>query len=399
MDTRRLSAVWRWCREHPYSLIAAVFFAAYLIPFCTRKKSEWEDVYVRSAAELVAGVDFYLQPQGYFYPPFMTLMALPFTEMPLWVGRVTWYAVNVLCFVLLVRLAWRLSGGGRLEGAAVRDRSEQWVFLLGLGCGVWYSFHTMTHKQTDLVIAALLLGGCVAVWRGRPLLGGGLLGLSAAMKCTPLLFAPYLMLRRRWLAAGVLVAVAVGVNLLPDLVHPGPEGGTWLGRWVTIFLAPMTGANHAPGIWGSSVLYNQSLGGFWNRLLTTEWLWADWGVAILPRPDAAGPQTLKALTYGTGALLLIAIFSLFALRRGREERETRAAPPADAVEMGAVFCLMLLLSPMSSIPHFCTLILPGFCLARRAVYRGGAVVWSLLALAILAALTSNKDLWGGRIYT
>ena len=57
---------------------------------------------------------------------------------------------------------------------------------------------------------------------------------------------------------------------------------------------------------------------------------------------------------------------------------------------------MVLLSPMSSKPHFSTLVLPGFVLARLAVYHGDMVLRCLLGMAVVLA-TLSLPLWGGHI--
>jgi hypothetical protein len=57
---------------------------------------------------------------------------------------------------------------------------------------------------------------------------------------------------------------------------------------------------------------------------------------------------------------------------------------------------MVLLSPMSSKPHFSTLVLPGFALARKAVYQRDIILRCLLGLAIVLA-TLSLPLWGGRL--
>jgi hypothetical protein len=60
---------------------------------------------------------------------------------------------------------------------------------------------------------------------------------------------------------------------------------------------------------------------------------------------------------------------------------------------------MLLLSPMSSPAHFGLLLLPGFCLARLAVYRKDRVLRAMLAAAILTTLPLQKDLVRSWLYT
>jgi hypothetical protein len=61
-----------------------------------------------------------------------------------------------------------------------------------------------------------------------------------------------------------------------------------------------------------------------------------------------------------------------------------------------VLLLMVLLSPMSSKPHFSTLVLPGFALARLAVYRDDIILRCLLGMAVVLA-TLSLPLWGGRL--
>lgn len=395
----RATALIRWLCAHPYLLAGVLIFSGYLVPFCARVRSEWEEVYVRTAAHLRAGHNIYQQSDGYLYPPFMALLAVPFTYMPHLLSRLIWYGINIGCMAVLLRSAWHASGGTILEGGKSGDRSEHWICLLGLGCGVWYSFHAMAHQQTDLLIGALVLGGCALLQQGRSLRGAACFGLAAAMKCTALLWVPYLVLRGRWRAALCLVAVAGAVNLLPDLVHRPATGGTWLGSWYATYIRPMTNKQHVPGVWGSSILYNQSLSGAVNRWLLTDWTWGKKEVAIQLGPDPDDPGRLKLLVHGAEAFLFIAAALLFlrrpVLRPGIDPNDRDWA----AWEYSIIVSLMLLFSPMSSIPHFCTLVLPGFCLARRAVRQGEWWTWTFLVLAVFAAALSNKDLWGARIYT
>jgi hypothetical protein len=54
---------------------------------------------------------------------------------------------------------------------------------------------------------------------------------------------------------------------------------------------------------------------------------------------------------------------------------------------------MLLLSPMSSKPHFSTILLPGFCLARLAAFAGRRALLGLL-LASIASGLATAPVWG-----
>src|SRR5207249_2663870 len=101
-----------------------------------------------------------------------------------------WYLINVVCVIGLVRWAWRVSGGGPLEGAGAPDWREHLVFGIGLACAFRFVMDCLAHQQIDLVIGALLMGGCLALARSRGLLAATAFGLAAALKCTALLWAP-----------------------------------------------------------------------------------------------------------------------------------------------------------------------------------------------------------------
>ena len=231
------SLVGRWLAAHPYTSIGVVVLAALSVSFLHREDSEWEYVYVEAAQQLRHGLDIYRPDIGNSYPPFATLAALPFTYLsPHW-QRCLWLGVNLGCLVFMLRGAWRLAGGGALQGAAGAARGEHLAALVGGLCGIFYLQNCLAHQQTDVVLGALLIGGCLALSRERSLWAATCFGLAAAVKCTPLLWAPYLLWRRRPVAAVWLVAVAVGVNLLPDLVQSPATGHGWLAEYVNRYPA------------------------------------------------------------------------------------------------------------------------------------------------------------------
>jgi hypothetical protein len=116
------------------------------------------------------------------------------------------------------------------------------------------------------------------------------------------------------------------------------------------------------------------------------------------RAEPPSPVQVKLLLYGIEVgLLLLAWFAMWRIRQAA--KQDPPALPAESLEYYIVLLLMLLFSPMSSKPHFCTLFLPGFCLARLAVQQRNRVVAVLLVGAIVGAMLANKDLLGDTIYT
>jgi hypothetical protein len=307
------------------------------------------------------------------------------------------------------RLAWRLTGGGRLEGdmasgvshdsgtgAFVRPaRQEHLICFLGLACSVRYALNGIAHQQTDILISALILFGCWCLSRNRVLSAAGCFGLAAAMKCTALLWCPYLLWKEKWKAAAWLSVVAVGVNLLPNLVHTPERGGLWLSEWLRRYVHPLVARDHYPGDWGSWIVYNQSFSGAGNRWLTTEWNWHGSRFAVTRKLDAPSPIVVKVIVYGMELVLLAGVAIILIRRRSMTQGQgSREEFPAAILEYSLVLLLMVLLSPMSSKPHFSTLILPGFALARLAVYQGDMTLRCLLGFAVVAA-TLSLPLWGG----
>ncbi len=359
----------------------------YLVVNCIRfmlirDSSEWDSVFVLAAKRLRAGLDIYQlvtesQDHAYSYPPFQAMLAIPFTFLPRFVGRFVWYVISAFCLVLLWRWSWRVSGGEKLEGRAKPDGREYLICILGLLCGMRFVQDNLDHQQTDLVIGALVIGGCLAWQMGRDWVAATCWGLGAAMKGPPLLFAVYLAWRGRWGAAVWMVALAVGVNLLPDLVHAAPRG-LWVEQWYVTMIKPMG----AIGVWHSDVLLNQSLAGAARRFFA----------------EAMPARALKVLVYLVEAGLLGATGVWMGKPFGRKVEPFRAA-----MECSAVLLLMLLFSPMSSKPHFCVILLPAFCLARLAILRRdrwatGAVAVCIFLVVVLDRNVINRTVGDGAMW-
>jgi len=350
--------------QHAIAVFALGFFLAYGFVFMRRpERSEWQTCYVSAASRLrVHTTIAHGNPPTYPYPPAMAMLAVPFTWFSPAVSLLIWYGINVAATTVVVTLAWRLAGRPRFG-----------VTLLGLLLSGRFLLAPLENHQFDMVIAAVLFVGCYSLWRGRDRLAGVWIGLAAAMKCTPLLFAPYLAWRGKALAACLVLLVAVFLNVLPDLYWPQTNGSSYLADWYHLCL--QTPLRKVPGAWGTDPLLNQSLAGLVYR-------WAGWHDSILTNGQ------LRVMLYATIAVLVTLV--------GWRMRGARHAPPAvtadrpsphalaeiqTAVECSAVTALMLLASPMSGKAHYVVLVLPCIVLARVAVEV--RPWWSLPLLAVL----------------
>ncbi len=369
----------------PYGPALALGLAILAVPTCLRPTGDWDQVYVPAAERLRSGGEVF--EAAYFYPPFAAWVAIPFTFLPPGASVVAWYGAGAAALVVLLRGSWRLAGGEAWPGTAGGSWREHVIVWAGLAVGLRYAFDCFANRQTDLVIAALMVAGCERLTARRDAAAGVLFGLAAALKCTPLLWAPYLAAARRFRAAGLVVLVAVAVNLLPDLTHPAPAGPRLI-RWARMFVTPMLNDDYDPGTWAAGINFNHSVAGVCNRWLTVERTAAG-GVRCLPAADRVSPAALKAVVYGIDGLFVVAAVAAVVVSR-------RAGRGCGAVEYSLVVLLMLLLSPQSSKPHYCALVLPGFCLARLATERRDRALGGLLAITLGATLVLTRGLLGQR---
>lgn len=384
------SPVVRLLRSYPYALLFSVLAVLLGVVFCLRERSDWEDVYIPAAERFLAGKDVFRQ--SYMYPPLPAFLVAPCTLLAKLPARLVYYTIDVASIGVLLLGAWRLSGGRRLQGDPTVPRREHVIFWLGLLCGLAYindGLHSM-----DLIVSALVIGGCLLLDRTRFDAGAGLFGLAAGLKCTPLLWGPYLAWRGRRRAAVIVFAVALAVNFVPDLVVAPPKGTPRLVRWVGRYLAPMTNANHDPGTWGSSIIHNHSVAGVCNRWLTAEATWQDGLLRPQRSENRVSPTVLKLVTYSVCLLLVLAAVFACGKRNPLGATTESGGSMRWALEYSLVLLLMVLLSPQSSKSHYCTLVLPGFCVARLAVERRDRVLGLLLIGSIGAAMFSGQDLWG-----
>lgn len=378
----------RTCR-----VVLAVVFGLLTMPVYVRGSGDWEAVYVAAAKNLRTGQDVLTGGTSYVYPPFGALFAVPFSYLPRPGMLFAWAAMNVLATAVLLAGCWRLAGGRGLPGRAGTTGADYAAFWLGGLLAFGFMLDSAGNWQTDLLIGAVMVGGGLLLAGGRSAWAGVAFGVAAAFKCTPLLFAPYLLWKRRFVAAAAVPVVAVGLNLLPDLAYPPPDGTPRLLTWKERFLTPMAGRDYDPGIWASGIAYNHSLAGVTLRLLTFRPGEGTRFADGIPRAERPSATELKRLNLAIAALLgFVALVSLW-----RRPAEIQPGPIL-AAELGMVFAMMLVLSPMSSKPHFVTLLLPQMALARIAWDRRDRVLKVLVAFGAVAGLCTGKDIIGKDAY-
>lgn len=157
------------------------------------------------------------------YPPSTYLLFAP-------LGLLSWPAANVLTYVLNVLCVGALAAMGaatlRTHGVRLPRRGAVWLVVVLLVFGPVLT--TIRMGQLSLVGFVLILGGLLAMWRGRPLVGGVLLGAAIAMK--PQFAGAFILiplLERRWQACVATIGTAALLTLAASL-RLEATGHPWL---------------------------------------------------------------------------------------------------------------------------------------------------------------------------
>ncbi|WP_137701525.1 glycosyltransferase family 87 protein [Marimonas lutisalis] len=161
---------------------------------------------------------------AYVYPPIWAALLAPVTHgtdpMAFFHAVFLWHIAAAL---LAAWLGWHLSHRTPL--------SPGWALALLaiLGAGT-PALNTFMLNQPQITILAMVLLAFVLVHRGHDLSGGAVLGLAAAIKLSPILFALLFVLNRRWRALGAALVVSGGLALASLLVAGWPLHATFLDR-------------------------------------------------------------------------------------------------------------------------------------------------------------------------
>jgi hypothetical protein len=227
----------------------------------------------------------------------------------------------------------------------------------------------------------MMLLGFWLLQHGHPWASGGLFALATAIKVFPVAVLPYLLWRRQWVSAASMV-VFLGILLF---VVPGPVRG---------FQHNVSELK----TWYQGMIGSSSAQGFGQRG-EQNWSWVNQSIIAmthrLTRPvnynqdnPAKPPAYMNPvdLDFKTANWLVIAIslaigLGFIAVMPARSRR-TRLS---DAEELGILFCLMTVASPLARQYYFMWLFFPVTVLMHRAAFDPRATVrkgtWVVLGIA------------------
>jgi hypothetical protein len=331
----------------------------------------------------------------FIYPPLPAVLL----AIPAWAGKVALY----LCLCLLNVVAWWVSilyvnamtGSGRRPG--------MWLFALPAFATITFVFDMFDLGQPNLVLLALMLYGFWSMQHERPWTAGCMFALATAIKVFPVAVLPYLVWRRHWTAlASTMVFLGVFLFVVPAPIRGFQNNIAELKTWYQGMIASSSEKGFGQRDEQNWSWVNQSIIAMTHRL--TRPINYDQDDPTRPARTMRTMNIVdipfKAANWLVAAISLAVGLGYIAVMPPASRRTERS----DAEEIGILFCLMTVASPLARQYYFMWLILPMTVLMHRGAYdpRPRVRLWTWLALGaagLLMALSLPvfpKDLqaWG-----
>ena len=327
--------------------------------------------------QVLKGGDLYpSNPNAYFdflYPPLSAiLLAIPsyFGKIPLYICL---SLLNAVAWWMTLQLSNAMTGSGKIP--------QPWLAALPAIVTISFVFDMFDLGQPNLILLAMMLLGFWLLQHGRRWASGSMFALATAIKVFPIAVFPYLLWRRQWASAASMVV--------------------FLGIFLFVVPAPVRGFQHNLAElknWYLGMVGSSSEQGFGQRG-EQNWSWVNQSIIAvthrLTRPvnynqdnPAKAPAYMNVvdLDFKTANWVVIGISIAIGLGfLAVMPPVSRRTPRSDAEELGILFCLMTVASPLARQYYFMWLLLPLTVLMHRAAYDPRAAVrkgtWTVLAIA------------------
>jgi hypothetical protein len=291
-------------------------------------------------------------------PPISFLLLAPFTALSRPAAQFAWVLLKLplACAVFALTIGIARRSGVRLGAGAAGLVLAGWAFPVVLD---------MQEGQLNFVTLLPLAAGLYLAQnadRRSAVLAGGLLGLSAAFKVTPVVFIAYFVWRRRWIVASSAVAsVGVWSLLVPAVFFGWRQTWLWLDQWFRIMIVPYAGSG--------AVVYaaSQSFGSVAWHLLSAVPLFESTrdGETVAHYMNVTRFGTSAVFAVVRGVMVAVAALGLWWMRRPLSSLRS----PRYLAELGAVAAFMLWFSERTWVHHYVSFILT--LVAAAALLNGG----------------------------
>ncbi|MEI6564218.1 MAG: glycosyltransferase family 87 protein [bacterium] len=327
------------------AVIAIVFI--WLTAYSTRKAargdvSDFQAYYVAAQALCNHTDPYFFSEKPYIYPPLFATLCMPLTSFSIETAATLY--LPLLVAAVLLSLFWgarEIMDRFNLRAEGILIGSVALITLLIMEDRI--KSDLQMFQVNSLLMALLTLS---LRWLDRrPVCSGAALGLAMNIKVFPLIMLPYLLFRRRWVAAGAMVASTAVFGLLPALALGWKTNLQYLAQSSGGFLSLLGVQTHV----GGQKAQIKDVTASYSVSITS-------GMARIAGPDHA----LLAWVVVVIALVGSFAFGIWAYRRAgrmgfrwpdRIEQQTQPWRAIIAMEWATLIAIALIFSPQTNSRH------------------------------------------------
>ncbi len=307
-----------------------------------------------------------LEPHAYAYPPFYAFISIPWTFLPYQVAKMIYFYLSVTALVYSIIWLKRILSNSKTFNVPPDSKFYKVFAVIFITLTARFIVNNFEHLQSDMFILLSMVGGLYFFLNGKDKLSALYLAVGAAIKITPLFILFYFLWKRQWKIFSLGIFIFISLNLLPDLFINKKGDSTYIGEWLTLFtdkLAPSGNDNKFELSWSPNSRMNQSAGATLYRYLVHEKVSTFSDKYVYVNIFSLNPKSAKKIIIAF-VLVMGLGFAWVTRRRIFSRSDDRYK-----VEYALALVLILLASPVSSKPHFATMIV-AHSLIVAAVYRG-----------------------------
>jgi Glycosyltransferase family 87 len=305
-------------------------------------------------------------PQVYRYPPLFLLLFIPFALLSLRLAAIIWAALKFAALALLARVLFQ-----RLR---IYGHGLKFLSLLPALPYLAVEFH---YGNVEFFIFALV-GAALLCVEERPFVAASALALAISIKVWPLFFVPYLVARKRAVVAGLAVALALLLTLLPAAYFGWQSNGSLLHQWAQQELGIASTAGEPALVGFPSQSLHSVLMRFLVSLNYSELTDSNYPKLNVGNFDRRAVEALWFVIAAAGYTGLLVL--------------ARRAKSNDLTVHAIAFCALVLLQPFTQMGDLVILLWPIAVGAAALRNDAGLPAWTRAALYTALALMVLKPL-------
>ena len=365
-----------WSKLRPFRWVPIALAAVYVI-------GVWVQIIHRPQGDfrlhfelgkLLAGGHFiYAGNLDFVYPPFWALVHAPLHFLSLHAAQIIVYPLAPAAIAVLIETLRRLTE----QNLPLSPDASFWSTTLAILLGSLCLGRDLPEVGVNTALVAMSWLSVYFWSKERDITGGVVLGMAAAMKCTPLLFVAWFILKRQWKIAATACAAFVLFTLSPILVSGPGQYVRMMDTWISGVVRGLSDPDPSHGPLGEEKVENLSLRPALARYLMH-----------LPYGHGGRPETsdnpsvpndppspyycqflnLTASQAGIAIRILMGLLLLWMIWLMRHKPVDRGSIET-VRECAAVSLLILLFSPITWVQHAVG-VLPALYLICRSTFSG-----------------------------